>query len=99
MCDASDSDDVSLSLFFDVVFCLTYPSTKYGFQLQPVKIKSVNLTFFGGGVDEGVEMSDASDSDEVSKRFGLRSSGSRVEFSDSHEICGGSVDNYGGELS
>ena len=32
------------------------------------------------------EMSDASDSDDVSKRFGLKNSGSRVDTSDSDEV-------------
>ncbi len=38
-------------------------------------------------------MSDASHSDEMSKRFGLKNSGSRVDTSDSDELCGGGVDN------
>ncbi len=43
-------------------------------------------------------MLDASDSDEVSKRLGLKNYGSRVDTSDSDGVCGGGVDNFDGNL-
>ena len=52
----------------------------------------------GPGERVEAEMSDASDSDDVSKRFGLKNSGSRVDTSDSDGVCGGGVDNCDGNL-
>ncbi len=109
MCCASDSDELSkrfaLELertepIFVVVFCLNYPSCRNALKTSTSLNQSI-YRLFGSGVSKGEvgrslffsDASDSSESDEVSKRIGLKNSGSRVDTSDSDGVCGGGVDN------